>query len=341
MNKPDKTKTKKNAATKLAWVGPLTLALASTSGVAHATEGGTSLVLLGDGKAGTAIMPPLKGIYFDNRIYFYNGDASAGQEFEIGGKLVVGMNATVIADFPTVLWVPSTNFLGGTLALGATMPFGNTDVGVGAVLTGPGGTVISTSVEDSAFTVGDPVLSGMLGWQAGKLHVQASTMVSLPIGNYREGELANLALHRSAIDGSLALTWNDPATGWDVSAKAGVTFNGTNKATNYNSGDEFHIQGSIEKAISPTFSLGVVGYHMSQISDDSGTGAVLGPFKGKVSGVGLTAATTVMVGGKLPIALRLNVNKEFDVERRLEGSSVFLSLTMPLSVKMPPQPVQP
>ena len=300
---------------------------------ARATEGGTSLYVLGTGGPGTAVMPPVEGLFADNTIYIYDGKAKANRDFIIGGNVVAGIEATVVANFATTLWVPSTDIGGGTLALGLTVPIGAPMIDVDAVLTGPGGGQVARSVRDSTLTVGDPVATVMMGWASGDLHIQASSMINIPVGHYREGQIANLALHRWAADTSLAASWHT-AAGWDVSAKAGVTFNGRNRATDYDSGNEFHVEGAVEHSWTKTFSTGFQGYYFKQLSGDSGPGARLGPFKGEVAGFGVTAAWNVQLG-KSPATFRVRAIKEFDATNRLEGKSLFLDLSVPLIMKMP------
>jgi hypothetical protein len=303
---------------------------------AAASEGGASLYLLGSGGPGAAVLPPVEGVFFDNTFYYYDGSVEASREFVIGGNVVLGLDAEIVADFATVLWVPSTNVLGGTLAVGAALPVGVPDVTANAVLTGPGGGTIALSRQDDAFIVGDPIVTASLGWNlGGNSHVALSTMVNVPIGMYREDRLANLAFHRWAVDTSLAGTWHDPELGWDISLKAGVTFNGTNNYTDYDTGTEAHFEAAIEKIFSPSFSAGVQAYRFVQLTGDSGTGAVLGPNEGRVTGLGVTAAYNFPLG-KMPATFRARVFEEFDAERRLEGTAVMLSLTVPLSMKLPP-----
>lgn len=316
----------------------LAIALAATCGAvpAAASEGGASLYLLGSGGPGAAVLPPVEGVFFNNMFYFYDGSVEADREFLINGNVVLGLDATIAADFATVLWVPSTDVLGGTLAIGAALPVGVPDVTASAVLTGPQGGTVGVSRSDSAFVIGDPILTAELGWSVGgNSHLALSTMVNVPIGMYREDQLANLAFHRWAVDTSLAGTWHDPKLGWDISLKGGVTFNGTNHYTDYKTGTEAHFEASIERIFSPKFSAGLQGYRFVQLSGDSGAGAVLGPNKGRVTGVGVTAAYNFPIG-KMPATLRGQVFEEFQAERRLEGTSVMLSLTVPLSMKLPP-----
>jgi len=283
-------------------------------------------------------MPPLQGVFMNNQGYYYNGGAQGGKDFVVGGKVVAGLNAQVAADFLTVLWVPTTNTLGGaTFAVGGALPVGDPMVHVSAVVTGPGGNTISLASSDSAFVVGDPLATAALGWKTGDLHIQLSTIINIPIGDYREGALANLAFHRWAEDGSLAATWHNDKSGWDLSGKAGFTFNGTNTDTDYKTGTEFHIEGSLEKALSPQWSLGAQAYYFHQVTPDSGSGARLGAFEGEVTGVGGTAAYHLKLG-KMPATLRLSGFDEFEATNRLQGYSLWLGLSVPLSLKIPTAP---
>lgn len=309
----------------------LALALASP---ATATENGASIYLLGSGGPDAAVLPPIEGVFFANTVYYYDASLGGGKELPLGGNIVAGVDATIIADFATVLWVPSTDFAGGTLALGAALPIGYTEVDVDAVLTGPGGTPVAVSASDDALLIGDPLLTGSLGWKKGNLYFAASTLVNIPIGDYQEGELANVAFHRWAVDASLAVSWHDPKSGWDISAKAGLTFNGENEATDYDSGDEFHLEGSASRAINPKWTLGAQGYWFDQQTGDSGAGARLGDFKGRVSGVGGFVAYNFAIGHK-PATVRVRAFHEFDARNRPEGDSLWLDFTIPLVMHLP------
>lgn len=303
---------------------------------AEAAEGGASFYLLGSGGPGAAILPPLPGLFFDNQFYVYDGKAGGNRQFVVGGNLVAGLEATIIADFGTVLWVPTTNFLGGTLAIGGAVPVGDVSIDVSAILTGPLGNSFNVSRSDDAFIIGDPIALAELGWNlGGNFHLAGSATVNIPIGHYREDQLANLSFHRWIVDTSVAATWHDPKSGWDVSAKAGFTFNGTNDYTDYASGNDFHLEAAVEKTISSKLSVGVLGYYYNQVSGDSGAGAVLGPNEGEVTGLGVTASTSFNIG-KAPATLRFKLIDEFNVTRRLDGTSFWLVFDIPLSVKLPP-----
>jgi hypothetical protein len=77
------------------------------------------------------------------------------------------------------------------------------------------------------------------------------------------------------------------------------------------------------------FAIGLVGYAYQQVTGDSGSGANLGPFEGRVTALG-PVATYTFVCGKIPIATQLEWMHEFDVENRAEGDAGFLNITIPL-----------
>ena len=315
----------------------LVVALAAGAHQAQASEGGASLYLLGSGGPGAAVMPPLKGVFFDNEAYYYKGSSSGDKRFVVGGNVVAGLDAKILADFATVLWVPTTDLNGVTVAFGAALPVGEPDVDVNVVLTGRRGNQVGLSASDSAFVVGDPIATAMLGWKKGDLHFQVATMLNVPIGDYRKDELANLAFHRWAFDSSFAVSWHDEKSGWDVSGKAGLTLNGENPHTDYQTGTEMHLEAAIEKTFSPQWSAGLQGYYFKQVSADRGLGAKLGPFQGEVTGVGATAAYNFKIG-HMPATLRARAFTEFNATNRMEGDSFWLGLSVPLSLKMPGAP---
>lgn len=309
------------------------------AGRATASENAGSLYLLGSGGPGAAIMPPLKGVFFDNMGYAYDASLGGGKNLPVGGNVVAEADGTIVADFASLLWVPSTDFAGGTLGIGAIVPYGYVDLDGTAIVTGPLGRKFTGKVADSAWIVGDPVAMAMLGWKKGDLHIQLANMLNVPIGGYRDGQLANLSFHRWADDLSMAATWHDDKVGWDLSGKTGLTFNGTNQATNYKTGTEFHAEAAVEKTLSKAWSLGVQGYWFQQLTGDSGSGALLGPFKGREAGLGVTAAYHFNAG-RMPAVLRGRVTQDLDAVNRLKGTAVWLDFSVPLQLKMPAGPAK-
>ncbi|MDF2115171.1 transporter [Roseiarcaceae bacterium H3SJ34-1] len=291
----------------------------------HAAENGLGFYLLGSKGALAALLPP-PGVYFQNDAYFYSGSLGGNRQLPLGGVVGAGIKARAFIDLPTVLWVTPYEVLGGNLAFSLTTPIGGPNVNASLIL-GP----FAGGRSDSLTTFGDPVASAMLGWKSGNFHWSLSGMANVPIGDYQKGALANIAFHRWAGDLSAAGTWLDPNIGLDISGVIGVTFNGKNTSTEYRTGTELHIEGAVSQYFTKEFSVGAIGYYYQQISDDSGPGAKLGSFRGRVAALGPTASYTFNVG-IIPVTARLKVVREFHTENRLQGTAAWLSLAMPLYV---------
>ncbi|MBP2312639.1 SphA family protein [Azospirillum soli] len=293
---------------------------------AGAAENGTGFYLLGSRGPLAAVVPP-QGVFFQNDFYVFYADRSSSKPLPVHGNIATDFRSRAYIEMPTFLWSTPWTLGDAQLAFSATIPFGGPDVSASAVV-GP----FSRSASDSTFTIGDPVFSGMLGWQSGRFRATGIVSVNTPVGNYREGALANISFNRWATDVTGAVTWLDTERGLDLSGAIGVTFNGENPATNYRTGTELHLEWAASQYLSKNFSIGIVGYHYQQISGDSGSGAVLGDFKGRTTALGGTAGYNFQIG-KAPISTRLKVYREFDVENCVPGGTTgFLTVSLPLWV---------
>lgn len=299
---------------------------------ADASEDGASVYNLGTGGPEAAIMPPLEGVYLESELYYVHAVDRASRELPEAGEIAAGVHQFSPTGAVTVLWQPSTNVLGGAFDVGGELIAGVPSVHAAAVLRGPSGGQLTASTRDTAFIFGDPTAKSDLGWKWGDFHLKASLEINIPAGQYRVDQLANLSYHRWAQDASLAQTWHDDKTGWDVSAKAGLTFNGENPSTHYATGTEFHVEGSLAKALSSAVSVGVQAYRFEQITGNSGAGATLGPFKGRATGVGGVATSNFNIG-ETPASLRFWGMTEFGVMNRPVSTIFELDLTVPLSMK--------
>ena len=298
------------------------MALCCVATESLAVEGGASFYLLG-GKLPLSGVVPGPGMYFQNDMYFYTGSVGGNIQLPFGGQIIADVDAFLYFEAPTVLAVTPWEIFGGRLGFGATVPLGFADINA---------SLGAADVEDDVFTVGDPLGSAVLGWDAGNFHWSLSGLVNFPIGDYQEGQIANVALHRWGADITGAMTWLNPG-GFELSAAAGFTFNGTNDATDYNSGNEFHFEGVAMKYFDKHLNLGFAGYYNKQISPDSGSR--LGAFEGEVLALGGVAGFN-FEAGHLPVSTRVKYFHEFDATNRLQGDSVFFTVSMPLWVPPPP-----
>ena len=310
----------------------MSIQLAEPSSAAEVAKG---TYLLGSKGPQAGMLPPA-GVFTTNTLYMYSGNASPSVGIPIGGEVTLGADVSVVLGAPSVLWVPDTTILGGHLGVFGLLVIGNVDVDLDAILTGPGGLpVAGASLSESRTSFGDPQAGAVLGWNSGPFHWNTGFLVNLPIGDYENGALDNLAFNHWSFDINAAATWLDPTIGFELSATVGITFNEKNSATDYKTGDEFHLEFAALQHFSKTFSAGLVGYHYQQISGDSGSGAVLGAFKGRVTALGPQVGFAFPVDG-LPVSVNGRVLVEFDTKNRLEGTAGFVNVSMPLYVAHPP-----
>jgi len=275
-------------------------------------------------------MLPPPGFYFENDFYSYSGRLSARTQTQLGGAVLANVKVEARANFMTPTWVTPLEIFGGNLAFAVSIPFGTPRISAGAVIAAPRlGRAIGVSAHDATFNLGDPIVSSFIGWHAGNFHWQAGGSLSIPAGAYQEGELSNMAFNRWIGDVFAAATWLDPKIGLDISATVGFEINGRNKDTDYRSGNAFHADLAITQYLSKEFSIGVIASHYQQVSGDSGSGASLGPYKGRTTAIGGSIGYNFTVAGT-PVAARLKVLREVSVENRPQGTIALVSLAFPL-----------
>jgi hypothetical protein len=325
---------------------------------ARAAESATSVYLLGSKGSMAGVVPP-PGTYVADASYYYAGDASGTAALGVtlrrtGARDTGGIPITVSADvsvdgaayynIPTATWVSSDRMIGGNFGLSLMLPVGwksvDARIDAEATLTLPpplsqtitAGRSFAFSDDNAAF--GDPLITAFLGWHEGNLHTSLGLMVNVPIGQWSTTQLANIGFNHWAFDLTGAVTWLDPNTGLELSGAAGFTFNTENPDSDYKSGTDFHLEFAAMQRLSKQFAIGVTGYHYQQISGDSGAGAALGDFEGRVTAIG-PALTYDFAVGQLPVMTSLKWMHEFNAENRLEGDMGFLTVAIPLG---PPPP---
>lgn len=299
--------------------------------VARAAEGGIGVYLLGaKAVTGVAITPPA-GVYFQNDTYFYDGKLNGNKTLPTGGLLVGSVSSQTWLNLSSPIWITPVKLLGGSLGFSATVPVGTPRIDATLQVNSPIFGPIGRSVTDANFNLSDLYLSSFVGWNAGHFHWQIGISGIIPSGTYTPGQLSNASLNRSAIDAFGSFTWFDPQQGLDLSAALGFTFNQANSATDYKTGDEFHLEWAATKYLTKEFTVGLVGYYYQQFTADSGTGARLGSFEGRATALGGAIGYTFQ-SGQLPISTRLKIFREFNVVNRQEGTAGYFTVSLPLAI---------
>ena len=295
---------------------------------ALAAENAAGVYPLGSHTPLSGALPP-PGVYFANDLYYYSGDADPSHTLPFNAKLIANVHADVWIEVPTILWSTTSLLAGGNLVFSASLPIGGPSIDAGVGVTPPVPPIVFINAHDSVSTFGDPYLTASIGWHSETWHWTAGLGVNVPIGDYQAGEIANVAFHRWAVDLYGGVTSLDMKTGREFSALGGFTFNGENPDTDYKTGTEFHLDFGALQHFPNGFALGLVGYYYQQLSGDSGSGAVLGDFEGRVVALGGTVEYTFKAGDT-QVTTRLKVFDEFAVENRLEGTAAYFTVALPL-----------
>jgi hypothetical protein len=195
--------------------------------------------------------------------------------------------------------------------MAAFQSYANTDVAIG-------------SAKDRLSGFGDLAIDPfILGWHFGNWNVAAGIDWYLPTGNYDKRRAASPGRNYVTMEPVVAVTYLDSA-GYEASAKVMFDHNWENSATHYRSGNELHADDLLGKHIGK-WAFGLGGYAYQQVSDDSGKGASLGGFRGRVYAAGPHVAYN---------AEHFNVtarwNHEFDAHNKTEGEQFWLRFVVPI-----------
>jgi hypothetical protein len=288
---------------------------------AKAAEYGFSTFALGQNAFSAGVTPP-PGTYVTAATGLYTGDI--GRTVTFGNGVTLGAGATVDLHSSAIngLYVFDHKVFGGNLGVSATVPVGFVNIDAAVTV---GGLSAQRSTEGGG--LGDIVSKVQLGWQHGEFSQTIYVQAVAPTGRYETGFNPIIGLHRPGIDMGWAFTWANKATSLQLNGVLGVTFNFENTATNYKTGDEFHFEWAVGRELATGLVVGVVGYDYRQLTGDSGSGAVLGPFKGQVDAIGLGASATTVLG-TMPVIINIRGYREFNAENRWEGYSSTASVTV-------------
>lgn len=320
----------------------LLLALGTAGGTsAVAADGGSGVYLLGK-RGPLAAFVPKPGFYLTNDLFLLNADRSGLAPF--GERLVGDAAADALVNIAQVTWVADAQLLGGRFAVTGVLPFGNVEVSGIAAVEGPLGIELGRALSDSTTGIGDPAVGASLGWKkrSGDRFRAWSTYASVfvPVGDYDVDRIANVGRNRWAVDVGGAYTMANFQRGREFSSVLGFTLNGDNRDTDYSTGTEMHLEFAGIQHLPNHFAFGIVGYWYEQLTGDSNNPAILGEFRGRAIALGPELSYQFTGNPKRPVTVDLRWYHEFEVRNRLEGDSVFLTVSLPLAITQQPRPEQ-
>ena len=248
---------------------------------AQASEGAASYYFAGGFGSFLTAVPPEPGFTAAGQTLIFGGHA---ERAVLRGRATFGLSAFAVYEYLAGSYAFAQPILGGRLQVGAAAPVfasASMNVTLDTRLFGQ----LSGGDTDTGF--GDLLLTPFaFYWSFGELNVKLSQWVVAPTGHYYVNSLINVGRNYWAFDTQLGVTWFHKATGTELTVLPGIMLNTTNPATDYKSGNEFHLDFMANQFLAPIFALGVQGYWYKQIDADTGTGAVLGPFMGESFGLG-------------------------------------------------------
>ncbi|MGI9204085.1 MAG: SphA family protein [Woeseiaceae bacterium] len=311
--------------TRVRTVSPrlVSLSLLATALIAFdsiAAEGGYSNYVAGSyGDFGMALMPS-ENWTLRNDFYFY--DASVAQSVR-SGNIEIGADLSFAMNFTTLLYKPDVEIFGAQYAAGIFVPIVDLDLDASLSISG-----MTRSVSDSATGLGDVALIPFaFYWQTGNLHMSFAEFIVTPTGDYDLNNLINKGLNYWSFDTNFALTYLDPEKGRDLSFNVGYIYNTENDDTDYQTGQELHVDVVFNQFLSETFAIGLHGFYLKQITGDSGSGALLGDFKADASGIGPALLWSTKIGGQ-DVSFVAKWLSEIHAENRLEGDHIYLSFAL-------------
>jgi hypothetical protein len=284
----------------------------------RAVEYSIGLYPLGSGAVGAGQTPPA-GVYFTTAID-YTRFQSATVPF--GGLDLSAKAAFAPGVIGNLLWVLPEPVLGGHLSMSVTSGLDQTIVDASVV-----GPAASAERSVQGWGVTDTTLRLSLGWDVNSaLSDKISVSQWAPTGRYEPGFFPINGLNRPGTDFSWGATYIDPTYKIELSGTVGFTIEGFNPATDYRSGDAVHFEEGLLKHLDNGVQFGVISYQYVQVTPDTGSGAILGPFETRAVAVGPTVGYTTLINGHI-VSFTLQAAQEVAVQNRLRQTSGLFSAT--------------
>ncbi|WP_161990635.1 SphA family protein [Candidatus Methylobacter oryzae] len=264
----------------------------------NATEGGGTNYLPGFyGDFGLAVFPE-PGTYFNNFFAAYQDTRS---------------DTGTLLEMPGIIHVTEKSLLGGQFIVGLY----------------PGMLASKDHTGENSFNrvgLGDFYLvPGGLNWKWDTFTAFLFEGIVAPTGRYQVNDF-NTGRNYWTFDHNLLLTWSLPANN-EISVGLGYMNNLKNPATDYQSGDEFHMDYTVAHYPTPTIGIGVAGSYYKQVNKDRAPQSFVLPEPGEASSIGPAIMYTPRINDR-DITLSLKWLREFNVTGRAEQEYLVCRLFM-------------
>jgi hypothetical protein len=253
----------------------------------RAEEGGSGHYLPGSMSSFMDAPPPKGAFIVRYNMVYYTGDLSVNEPLPIAGLQTLGAEADSWAHGVTLGWGTPID-LGERLtwSVTATVPYVWMDVSANVTAGG-----ITGQRTSSVNGLGDIVLMPVMLNYGISSNWSANFRVAgyAPTGEYEVGRLANTGKNFWSIEPTLGVMYFGQKNGIEASVYFGADYNFENPDTDYKTGTQLHVDGTLAQHF-PLFGglsgVGVNAYWYEQVTGDSGSGASFGDFKGRTAGLG-------------------------------------------------------
>ncbi len=267
------------------------------------------------------------GWAYVNQGLYYGGSFSGKKGLPLGANLAGSVDATSYADVNVLLYQSSLELFGGHYAACAAIPYVRMDIDVSGTLTGPRGRAFNKQTSDRAEGLGDIYVAPfMLGWKKGDLKYDVRLGVYAPTGEYDKNDLANVGKNYWTVEPAVSLSYLGSKNGIEVTTFAGVDFNSENQDTDYQTGEQAHLDLTVAQHLplgKDIIGVGANGFYYQQITGDSSDTSRLGDFKARTAGVGPVLSYVTKISGA-DVVFEVKWLPEMDVENRLEGDYIWV-----------------
>lgn len=208
-----------------------------------------------------ALPPP--GNYFINYLGYYEGEYR-----DNNGDKVPGLKVNATFDALRYIYVSNHKILGGDWAVHAIVPI------VYQKLETPN----PAFGNDWIFGLGDITVDPIIiGWHfPPDWHITVGLDINLPTGKYDQNDPTDsIGANYYSFEPIFAFTYLSPG-GFEVSAKLMYNIKTRNDDTDYQSGDDFHMDYLIGQHLG-AWAVGIGGYYFKQTTDDELEGQKVGP----------------------------------------------------------------
>ncbi|WP_175556969.1 SphA family protein [Shimia gijangensis] len=253
---------------------------------------------------------------FANVNLLYSGKASRA----VGeGQVKASVESSAFYSLFQGLHVWDAPELGGRFAVGGYIPVGYASYSA---------TVGGLANSQDEFALGDiGIIPASFYWSSGNFHTNIYGLIIAPTGEYNLNSGVNIGRNYWSADLVAALTWFNPEKGTEFSVVPGLMFNSKNEDTQYKTGTEFHMDFMFNQFVSENVALGIHGYAYKQLTGDSGSGALLGDFKGEAVGIG-PAISWIPKSAGGAVAFSASWVHDVHSKNRLSGDYATLSFSI-------------